>query len=315
MILVTGPNGFVGTQVCRELISRGEKVIGAQFHQAQLPDGCRSIMVGEIGPETDWRKALCGVETVLHLAGRVHIMKDTAADPMAEFRKINVEGTRRLVESASQAKVRRLVFLSSVKVNGEMTDNIKGPFKETDVPAPEDAYGISKWEAEQVLRKIGQETGIEVVIIRSPLIYGPGVKANFYNLIKLIDRGIPLPFGCICNQRSLLGMTNLIDVICLSIEHPAAAGETFFASDGADVSTPELVRRIAHAFGKSAMLLPISEWVLKLAGKATGRLDQVNRLCGSLQIDSSKIQRMLAWTPPCSMYEELEIVVNWYKKG
>lgn len=312
MILVTGPNGFVGEQLCCELISRGREVLGAQFHKASLPQGCCSVMIGNIGPETDWSKVLCGVDTVVHLAARVHVMKDTVVDPMAEFRKVNVEGTRRLAESSAEAKVKRFVFLSSIKVNGEMTDDIGGPFKETDVPAPEDAYGISKWEAEQVLRIIEQETGMEVVIIRSPLVYGPGVKANFLNLLKLIERGIPLPFGSIHNQRSLVGLTNLVDAVCLCIDHPKAAGEIFLVSDGDDVSTPELVRRIALALGKPARLLPISNWILKLAGKATGTSDQINRLCGSLQADSSKIQKILGWLPPRSMNKELARVAKWY---
>lgn len=320
MILVTGPEGFVGMQLCRELLRRGNSILGAKrgTKAYDLPH-FHTIDVGDIGPATDWTSALAGVDAVVHLAARVHMMQDTAADPLAEFRKVNVEGTRRLAEASAQAGVKRFVFLSSVKVNGESTDPSstcigRGErlFTEADAPQPEDAYSVSKWEAEKVLREIEQRTGIEVVIIRSPLIYGPGVKANFLKLIQLIEHGMPLPFGGIRNQRSLLSLTNLVELLCCCLEHPKVAGETFLMSDGDDVSTPELVRRIAQALGKPARLLPVPEWVMKLGGTMTGKSNQVKRLCSSLQVDSSKIRRVLGWAPPCSMAEELARVAAWY---
>ena len=238
-------------------------------------------------------------------------MQDPANDPLREFRKVNVEGARRLAQAAAQVGVKRFIFLSSVKVNGEFTKKGEGPFTEADVPHPEDAYGVSKWEAEQVLRDIGQRTGLELVIIRPALVYGPGVKANFLNLIKLIERGIPLPFSGIRNQRSFLSLANLVDLIYCCVENSAASGETFLASDGDDVSTPELVRRIARALGKPARLMPVPPWLMRLGGAVSGKSKQVKRLCGSLQVDSSKVQRVLGWTPPSSMAEELARVAAW----
>lgn len=239
------------------------------------------------------------------------MMQDTAADPLAGFRRVNVEGTRRLAIAAAGAGVKRFVFLSSVKVNGEATHKRQRLFRETDPAHPEDPYGVSKWEPEQALREIEQQTGMEVAIIRPPLIYEPAVKANFLSLVRIIERGMLLPFGGIHYKRSLLSLTNLVDLICCCLEHPAADGETFLASDGDDVSTPELVRRIAGAVGKSARLIPVPEWVMKLGGAVTGKSTQVKRLCSSLQIDSSKVRRVLGWLPPCSMTEELARVAAW----
>jgi nucleoside-diphosphate-sugar epimerase len=321
MILVTGPDGFVGNEVCRELLRRGAAVRGGQWRAAPLPDGCKSVVIGDIGPDTNWSAALVGVDVVIHLAARVHIMKDVSDDPLAEFRRINVDGTRRLAEAAAEAGVKRLVFLSTVKVNGESTNPAsfglsggKGQFVEMDPPRPEDAYGVSKWEAEEVLREIEKNSGMEVTILRSPLIYGPGVKANYLKLIRLVDRGIPLPFGGIQNKRSLISLTNLVDLICCCLKHPAASGNTFLVSDGDDVSTPELVRRIAQALGKHFRLLPIPGWMMIVGGVLTGKTMQIKRLCGSLQIDSSKVRRVLSWTPPSSMAEELAKMAKWYRE-
>ena len=308
MILVTGSSGFVGSAVCRELELRGSSVLRAVRRHAEPNDA--AVVVGDINSKTEWTEALKRVYAVVHLAARVHQMRDTADDPLEEFRRVNVEGTRRLAEEAVRTGVKRFVFLSSIKVNGEMTDGV-GPFTETDLPHPVDAYGISKWETEQILREIGRRTGMEVVILRLPLIYGPGVKANFLKLIQHIERGLPLPFGRIQNQRSLLGLRNLVDLICCCIEHPSAAGEIFLASDGDDVSTPELVRRIARALGKPVRLLPVPVWMMGLCGRVTGKSDQLRRLCGSLQIDSLKVRQVLSWTPPYSISEELARVAAW----
>jgi len=244
----------------------------------------------------------------------VHLMRDKVTDPLAEFRKVNVEGTRNLAEAAFNAGVQRLIFMSSVKVNGESTDDRKKPFSERDNPAPEDDYALSKWEAEQVLQAIGLQTGLEIVTIRSPLIYGPGVKANFLRLLKFVDLGIPLPLGGISNKRSLLGLTNLVDIICLCLAHPAAAGETFLVCDNQDVSTPELLRLIAEALGKKAHLVPIPEGIINLVGRITGQTKNINRLCRSLQIDSSKTRSLLGWKPPCKIVDELSATAVWYLK-
>lgn len=334
-ILVTGPDGFVGTAVCRELLRHKYCVRGAQWRDIPLSAGCESVVVGNIGAETDWSDALFGVDAVVHLAARVHIMQDRADDPLEEYRKVNVRGTQSFAEAAAKAGVKRFVFLSSVKVNGEFTEQgISKPgnhlsngltskdaispqkvFKETDQACPVDPYAISKWEAEQVLWKIETRTGMDVTILRSPLTYGPGIKANFLKLIQLIDRGIPLPFGGIHNKRSLMGLTNLVELICCSLKHPAAANNTFLVSDGDDVSTPELVQRIAQALGKNPRLLLMPEWVMKLGGRLTGKSAQVQRLCSSLLIDSSKVRRILNWTPSCTMDEELAQVAKWYRNN
>ena len=330
MILITGSKGFVGSHLCQVLLLRGKCVLGAdraggesqpeqgigtsqKGREEQETPQFHTIYDGDIGPDTDWTQALVGVDAVVHLAARVHLMRDTATDPLREFRRVNLEGTRRLAEGAEQAGVKRFIFLSSVKVNGELTEKGKRPFTEANPPQPEDAYGVSKWEAEQVLREIEARSDMEVVIIRSPLIYGPAVKGNFLTLIQLIERGMPLPLRGIRNKRSLLSLTNLVDLICCCLENAAAAGETFLVSDGDDVSTPELVCRVAHALGKPARLLPVPVWLLRLGGTVTGKTQQVKRLCDSLQIDSSKVRRVLGWTPPGSMAEELVRVAAWRK--
>ena len=285
------------------------------------------VVVGNIDANTDWTAALEGVDAVVHLAARVHVMDDTAEDPLVAFRTVNVEGTRRLAESAAKAGVRRFVFISSIKVNGESTE-VRGQesdvrnrgqsdilmFSESDTPAPADPYGISKWEAEVALRKIEAESGMEVVILRPPLLYGPGVKANFLKLIRLVNKGIPLPLGGIRNQRSLLSLTNFADLISKCVTDNRAAGHTFLVSDGDDVSSGELVARIAIALGKKPRLLPVPEGLMVLAGKLTGMSAQVDRLCGSLQIDSTYVRKSLDWTPPVSMAQELARVAEWYQK-
>lgn len=328
-VLVTGADGFVGSELSAELVRRDARVVKAKrssesgggsakrvggfqygIGQPSSPS-LESVVVGDIGPNTDWSGALRGVEFVVHLAARVHMMDDEAVNPLAEFRRVNVEGTRRLAEAAARAGVKRFVFLSSVKVNGESTGDGKGPFNGTDQAHPEDDYGLSKWEAEQVLREVERQTRMEVVVIRPPLIYGPGVKANFLSLVRLVEKGVPLPLGGIRNKRSLLGLTNMVDLICCCLEHPRAACETFLASDGEDVSTPELARRIAQALGKSARLVPLPMWLMRMGGAMAGKSKDVARLCDSLQIDSSRLRRVLDWFPPSTMAEELSRVAAW----
>jgi nucleoside-diphosphate-sugar epimerase len=246
---------------------------------------------------------------VVHLAARVHVMHDTASDPLSAFRSVNVQGTLNLARQAAAAGVKRFVFISSVKVNGESTQPGHA-FTETDAPNPQDAYGLSKFEAEQGLRQIAADTGLEVVIIRPPLVYGPGVKANFAALMRAVQRGWPLPLGAVHNQRSLVALDNLVDFIVTCITHPKAASQTFFVSDGQDLSTTDLVRGMAQAAGVSARLLPVPVWVLQSGAALLGQGAMAQRLCGNLQIDISKARHLLAWAPIISIEEGLRNVVR-----
>jgi nucleoside-diphosphate-sugar epimerase len=265
---------------------------------------CDQVTVGEITHAIDWHLVLIGVEIVVHLAARVHVMHDTESDPLTAFRNVNVEGTLNLARQAAAAGVRRFVFISSVKVNGECTEPGHA-FTETDVPNPQDAYGQSKHEAEEGLRVIAAATGMEVVIIRPPLVYGPGVKANFAALTRAVQRGWPLPLGAVHNQRSLVALDNLVDFIITCVTRPQAANQTFLVSDGQDLSTAELVRGMARAAGVPARLLPVPVWALQAVAKLLGKQDAVQRLCGNLQVDISKARRLLGWVPPVSVDEGL----------
>jgi len=256
----------------------------------------------------DWGKVLFGITTVVHLAARVHVMHDTEADPLMAFRVVNVEGTLNLTRQAAAAGVKRFVFISSVKVNGELTQSGRA-FTEADSPDPQDAYGLSKHEAEQGLRQLAVDTGMEVVIIRPPLVYGPGVKANFAALMRAVQRGWPLPLGAVPNQRSLVALSNLVDFIVTCIAHPQAANQTFLVSDGQDLSTTELVRGMARAAGVPARLLPVPVWALQAGATLLGKGGAVQRLCGNLQVDISKARQLLGWVPPISIDEGLRRVV------
>jgi nucleoside-diphosphate-sugar epimerase len=314
-VLVTGARGFVGRPVVEALLASGSRVTGAVRTRPQTDrsvegkglrlrteetggeGGYSEVAAGELGPETDWREALAGVDVVVHLAARVHQMQDRAADPLAEFRRVNVEGTRHLAEQAAAAGVRRFIFVSSIKVNGEGTAPGEA-YRETDVPAPADPYGISKLEAEEALRQVGAQTGLEVVILRPPLMVGQGVKGNLAALAGAIRRGRPLPFGAITeNRRSLLDVRNLADAIVCCASHPQAAGEVFLVSDGVPVSTAELARRAGKAVGRAPFLLPVPVALLRIAGRLAGKGAAVGRLTGSLLIDDSKIRRLLGWQP------------------
>lgn len=304
-ILVTGATGMVGRGVCEQLSARGYAVVPAVRRLSGLPN---EFATGDIGPSTDWHVALGECDAVVHLAARVHMMEDAARNPLALYRETNTEATLNLARQAAQAGVKRFVFVSTIKVNGEGHD---AGYRETDVPAPGDAYAISKWEAEQGLRPIAAETGLEVVILRPPLVYGPGVKANFLRLIQTVRKGWPLPLGAIHNRRSLLYLGNFVDAIRLCVEHPAAAGQTFLLDDGRAVSTPELIRAVARAMGRPARLLAVQVPLLELAGTVLGKRAAVARLTGSLFVDSSLIRSRLGWTPPYSMEAGLaETVVS-----
>jgi len=300
-VLVTGANGFIGRALCRRLLDAGFNVKGAVRSSAAaagLPAEAEVAVVGDIDERTDWQEALAGVDVVVHLAARVHVMQETAQDPLTAFREVNVLGTERLARQAAAQGVRRLVFLSSIKVNGECTAI---PFSADQPAAPQDAYGISKWQAEQILHDISETTHLQIVVIRPPLVYGPGVRGNFRRLLKLVERGLPLPFASIDNRRSLVNVDNLCDLLALCIEHPKAPGEVFLVSDNQDLATPELIRTMAGVLGRPARLLPFPVgWLHGLAG-LLGRRQEMQRLTGSLQVDIGKTMVTLHWQPRHSL--------------
>lgn len=297
MLLVTGANGFIGSALLRGMKARGlEGRAAARREVAGWPTFC----VRDIDASTVWSGAFEGCDCVVHLAARVHVMNDRAGDPLTEFRKVNVEGTENLARQAAAAGVRRFVYLSSIKVNGENT-SAGQPFSADDAASPMDAYGKSKAEAEARLRVVAKETGIAVVVIRPVLVYGPGVKANFLSMMRWLRKGIPLPFGAIANARSLLAVGNLVDLIVTCVEHPAAANAVFLASDGEDLSTPELLRRTAVALGTKARLVPVPPKLIEAAATLAGKGDVAQRLCGSLQVDIEKTRKLLGWAPPVSV--------------
>lgn len=304
-ILLTGSSGFVGAALLAHLVKSGFQVTAALRHPSRRVSApVQAIAVGDLLPDTDWSKALSEVGVVIHAAARVHIMNEEAADPLKEFRRVNVDGTLRLASQAAEAGVRRFVFISSIKVNGEETELGK-PYTADDAPAPVDSYGISKLEAEQGLLALAAETGMEVTIIRPVLVYGPGVKANFLSMMGWLSKRVPLPLGAIHNKRSMVALDNLVDLIATCIEHPAAANQVFLVSDGEDLSTTELLKRTARALGKPALLLPLSPFLLSKAAGMLGKPGIAQRLCGSLQVDIGKTKTLLNWTPPVSVDEAL----------
>ncbi|MDC0883282.1 NAD-dependent epimerase/dehydratase family protein [Litorivicinus sp.] len=311
VVAVTGASGFVGAALCGELNARGFAVRGTvrSLHSSFSAPGVKPVEVGHLDAATDWSSALAGVDYVIHCAARAHVMHETEADALAAYRSVNVDGSRRLAEQAAAAGVRRLVCLSSIKVNGEQTA-LGAPFLFSDSPAPEDSYGVSKWEAEQVLWAVAANTGLEVVVVRPPLVYGLGAKGNLERLLKLVRPGLPLPLGMVLNQRSLIGLDNLVDLLICCVEHPAAAGQTLLVSDGEDVSTPDLLRHMAAGFGRSVCLLPVPLPLLRLAGRALGKQAEVDRLVGSLQIDSRHTRELLNWSPPVSVAEGIQRMVQ-----
>ena len=329
MILVTGAAGFVGSSLISNLLVNNYQVSAFVREVSPLfPDAVKQIsgLLQDLvidfpiykGPAIEKRKQLVAVleniDVLVHSAARVHIMGDSSADPLAEFRKVNTAGTLNLARQAADAGVKRFIFISSVKVNGEMTEQGRS-FRPNDEYIPDDPYGLSKYEAEQGLLAIARETGMEVVIIRPPLVYGPNVKANFASMMKWINKGIPLPFGAIHNQRSLVALDNLVNFIIHCIDHPRAANEIFLISDGEDVSTTTLLRKVADAFGKKPRLIPIPVYLMTFAAKLIGKGDVANRLFGSLQVDSSKARDLLGWKPVTTMDEQLKKTAEAYLKN
>jgi nucleoside-diphosphate-sugar epimerase len=307
-ILVTGASGFIGRNLCVFLKGKRYFVRGAVRSNVRDVSGVSEyIQIGDISELTDWQPVLSGIDVVIHLAGRAHITNNKAAGSLEVFRKVNVLGAKKLAQAAAKAGVKRFIFASSVKVNGEGRNT---PYTEKDLPAPEDAYGISKLEAEDALKEVARETGLEVVILRLPLVYGPGVKANFKNLIKLAGCGLPLPFKSINNKRSLLYVGNLADAIIACVDHPKAAGEAFLVSDGQDIATPDLIKMIASAMGKKANLFSFPLGILELLCKAIGKSQELEKLTGILLVDSSKIKNLLSWNPPFTLEEGIRETVR-----
>jgi nucleoside-diphosphate-sugar epimerase len=306
----TGATGFVGRALQARLLMDSHLPISMQRRaQGSTATSLNSFVVGDIDASTNWFAALHAADTVVHLAARVHVMRDAVADPLEEFRRVNTYGTLNLARHAAASGVRRFVYLSSIKVNGGATIHGR-PFTPSDSVTPRDSYGISKHEAELGLREIARETGMQVVIIRPTIVYGMGAKGNFNSLVKLVASGLPIPLASIQNRRSLVGIDNLVDFIITCLEHPAAANETFLVSDGEDLSTPDLIRRMARAMNCPARLLPVPESVLMAAAAMLGRRDMAQRLCGSLQVDISKARALLEWKPPISVDEGLRRAVK-----
>jgi UDP-4-keto-D-QuiNAc 4-reductase len=312
-VLVTGANGFVGRKVCELAARDGLRVRAVARELATLEPGllANAARVGAIDGGTDWAAALRDVDTVVHAAARVHVM-NAGADALPEFRRVNVDGTRRLAEAAAKSGVGRLVYVSSIKVNGERTVG-DGAFREDDAPQPSDPYGISKLEAERALLTVAAQTGLEVTIVRPPLVYGPHVRANFLALMRAVDRGMPLPLGAVANRRSLVAVENLAHLLLLCGRHSNAGGRLFLAADARPLSTAELVRLLAAALGRSARLLPVPPAALRLAGTLIGRTAQVARLCDSLRIDTSLAERVLGWRAPLSVEDGLRQAAAWYR--
>ncbi|MBF0466478.1 MAG: SDR family oxidoreductase [Nitrospirae bacterium] len=315
-VLITGANGFIGRHLSKILFESEHVVKGtvrSRENLVFLPEKMDVSVVDNIGPETDWRDVVKGIDVIVHLAARVHIMYETSDSPLQQFSNVNTAGTQRLALQAADAGVRRIIYLSTIKVNGEKTGD--KPFTENDKPAPGDPYSISKWEAEQSLSRLAQKSGLEFVIVRPPLVYGAGVKGNFYNLIRLINKGLPLPLASIENKRSLIYLGNLADAVMKCIDHPYAANKTFLVSDGEDLSTPDLIRKLSAALGKPNRLFPFPPALLRIGGTIVKRLNTVQRLTDSLTIDSAKIVNELGWTPPFTVNQGLKETAEWFKNS
>ena len=314
-ILVTGANGFVGNKLCQELIDKGHTVhaITRQPYKGTSSTEYRNFTINEIGSDTQWSEALANVECIVHLAARVHVMEDSSTNPLAEYRETNTNGTMALARQALAAGVKRFVYISSIKVNGESTA-LNKPFTDKDDCNPDDPYGLSKYEAENQLFELAGSSRMEVVIIRPPLVYGPGVKANFLSMIRWVNKGVPLPLGAIYNKRSLVALDNLVSLIVVCTEHKAAANEVFLVSDGQDLSLTQLLQAMAKALGKPSRLLPVPAFAIRLAAAFLGKRDISRRLLDSLQVDISKTKNLLNWQPPVSVEAALKVTADDFKE-
>jgi nucleoside-diphosphate-sugar epimerase len=315
-ILITGATGFVGRALFENLKLKKKYLIhlSTRTNQEKLFEGKKTFNVGEIDSNTNWNDALDGVDCIVHCATRAHTTEKKQTDSLNAYRRINVDGTRNLAKQAAGGGIKRFIFLSSIKVNGDGTIAAKS-FKYNHISQPEDAYGISKWEAEQALLEISKQTGLEVVIIRPPLVYGEGVKRNFLRLLDLVYKQIPLPFAKINNLRSFIGLDNLIDLIICCIDHPKAGGKTFLVSDGEDLSTPDLIIKLSKFMDKSPRLFQVPQLIIQLIGRLFGKSSEIKRLFGSLRVDNSYTREILEWKPVLSLDESLAKTVRWYLKN
>jgi nucleoside-diphosphate-sugar epimerase len=311
-ILVTGASGFVGGHLCAHLISKGHVVSAVVRRAGKAPTGTREIVVDDIGPTTDWGDLLTGQDTVIHLAARVHVMSDTSADPLSEFRRVNTKGTHQLLAAAIAQGVRRFVYLSSIKVNGEETST--HPFDALSVPSPEDPYGVSKYEAEVDIWSQSHGTSTGAVVIRTPLVYGPGVGGNFIRMLGLASRNLPLPFASVSNRRSVVSVWNLVDLLEQAARDDAAAGALMIAGDPTSPSTPELFSAMSAAMGKPNRLFPFPVWLIELAGKLTGRSGEVSRLVRSLEVAPGSASNDWVWQPAITFHEGIGRTVQWFNE-
>jgi nucleoside-diphosphate-sugar epimerase len=311
-ILITGAGGFIGRPLCDALVQKGYGVTGVvrtSQSEDNLQSGVDFKAVGDLEVFEDWEALLTGVDSVCHLAAKVHVMGADSAKALDEYRSANVVVTEKLLRAAVSAGVRRFVFLSSVKALGE---GCRTPYTETSAADPIDPYGVSKLEAEQAVKAVGNETGIETVILRLPLVYGPGVRANFLRLMKMVAKGFPLPLSGVTNRRSMIYLGNLVDALQVCLHHEKAAGETFMVSDGDDFSTPGLIREIAGAMGRKPRLLPFPPTLLRATGTLAGKGQEVDRLLSSLSVDTRKIRSSLDWVPPYTVQQGIARTVEWY---
>jgi nucleoside-diphosphate-sugar epimerase len=304
-LLISGAGGFIGRALCAEAVARGWRVRGAVRTAGGISGIPETVNVGQIDGGTDWTEALHEVDVVIHLAARVHVMNENDDDPLGAFRKVNLEGTLNFARQAARAGVRRFIHVSTIGVLGSSTDGGR-IFTEADTPAPHDSYTVSKWETEQQLIDLAAETSMEVVILRPPLVYGAEAPGNVALMLKVLASGFPLPFAAVHNLRSLVYVGNLVDALLLCAKHPAAANRVYLVCDGEDVSTPDLLRRLGIAMGRPARLWSCPPVMLRLAGKMIGRSDQIDRLLGSLRVDSGKLRRELGWVPPFSLQQGLQ---------
>ena len=309
MLLVTGATGFVGRALCAKATAQGRSLRRVVRKTLGEREDCSIRVVSNIDESVDWSEALHGVTHIVHLAARVHLLDDHALEPLNEYRKVNVRGTVNLARQAAKSGVKRFVFVSSVKVNGEST-KLGCPFTADDTPAPEDPYGVSKYEAEQELLHLATHVDMEIVILRPPLVYGPGVRANFERMIHWLSKGVPLPFGAVTNnRRSLIALDNLVDILIRCVDHPSAAGKIFMASDGEDLSTTELLQRLGSAMGSPVLLIPLPASMLNILATLLGKEKVASRLLGSLQVDISETRRLLDWSPVIGVDEALRQTV------
>jgi nucleoside-diphosphate-sugar epimerase len=312
-VLVTGASGFIGRVLCAELLERKFAVRGVIRGSSNWDGGDGEVVKVEgMDDATEWTDAMEGVDIIIHLAARVHVMSDTVVDSLAEFRRVNTAGTEHLARCAAANGVKRLVYASSIKVNGEETRGDKR-FTEADASAPQDPYGVSKWEAEQALHRVAGETGLEVVIVRPPLVYGPGVRGNFINLLTAIDKGVPLPLAGANNVRSLIYVNNLVDALIVCATHPAAAGQTYLVSDGTDISMAVLIKEIAHSLERNNRSFYLPPALLRAFASLSGRSDQIERLLNSLRVDDKKIRDELGWIPPYTLKQGLRATADWFR--